>query len=413
VGVLIKAVSLTTALVAAAMVAATGAAATAAASSSGAPAAQTARNDAMRQLNQIDVPQAWKMTQGRGVTVAVLDTGTDASIPDLTGSVTLGPDYTVGADPKGYKPPLLHGTYIAALIAGHGSGKGNSLGVVGVAPQAHILAVRVILDDREPGVAIYNSSPRYTNSVAEGVNYAVKHGAQVINMSLGSAQPTRGLRAAVGNAIAHGVVVVASAGNSGTAKGGYAPYEYPASFTGVISVAAVNAAGIRAPFSEKNASVELSAPGVNVVSAGPGGQYMQGSGTSPAAAFVSGVAALIKSRYPHLSPALVEQALVSSTTHRPPAGYSPSTGFGEVDAAAALARAAKLSGSPIAGGVPAGQSLGPAHLGPIAVTHRNSAQILAFQAAASAAGVGFLICVALIVMWARRAMRGRRRVAES
>ena len=74
--------------------------------------------------------------------------------------MTTGPDYTLGADPPGYHPPHLHGTYIASLIAGHGSGPGRSGGVIGVAPDARILSVRVILDDQEPGLDVYNSKPR-------------------------------------------------------------------------------------------------------------------------------------------------------------------------------------------------------------------------------------------------------------
>jgi type VII secretion-associated serine protease mycosin len=377
------------------------------------PVAQEARTASMHQLAQVDVPAAWKLSTGRGVTVGVLDTGTDPNVPDLSGSVVTGPDYTLGADPARYKPPRLHGTYIAALIAAHGSGKGNSQGVLGVAPKARILAVRVILDDHEPGTAVFNSSPRYTNSVAQGINYAVSHGVGVINMSLGSVQPTRDLRAAVGNALRHGIVVVASAGNSGATGRGFTPYTYPASFTGVISVAAVTSAGARASFSDKNASVVLSAPGVNVVSAGPGTEYIQGSGTSPAAAFVSGVAALIKSRYPHLSPALIEQALVTTTSHRPPGGYSPDTGFGEVDAVAALAAAGRLAAAPVSGGVPSGEYLGPAHLSAINVTHKNSTRILAFTSVSGAAGLCFLIAVFLLFFWSRRAIRGRRSVTDS
>lgn len=411
-GVLIKLSLVTAALTAATTAAVTGAAA--APMNGSQSVSQEARSAAMHQLAQVNVPAAWKLTQGQGVTVAVLDTGTDATVPDLKGSVVNGPDFTAGADPRNYKPPRLHGTYIAALIAGHGSGHGNSQGMMGVAPRSHVLSVRVILDDHEPGTHVFNSSPRYTNSVAQGITYAVGHGAQVINMSLGSVTPTRALRAAVGNAVAHGVVVVASAGNSGGTGRGFTPYDYPASFTGVIAVAAVNPAGARASFSDKNASVVLSAPGVNVVSAGPGGEYIQGSGTSPAAAFVSGVVALIRAKYPKLTPALVEQALVSTTTHRPPGGYSPATGFGEVDAIAALKQAGTLAATASSGGIPSGEYLGPAHLSAISVAHRDSTRILAFESAAGATGLGFLIAVFLLVIWVRRAIRARRlRVAQS
>ena len=253
------------------------------------------------QLQAIEAPAAWRLSQGRGVTVAVLDTGVDATAADLAGSVTTGPDYTLGADPPGYRPPQLHGTFIASIIAGHGSGPGDDGGIIGVAPAARVLSVRVILDDQEPGLGVYNSNSRYADAINDGIRYATQHGAQVINMSLGTGGATRGMQAALGYAVSHGVLVVASAGNSGHPGPGYTPYSYPAAFTGVISVAAVDQAGQRAPFSDRNSSVELSAPGVSIIGAGPGGSYLQASGTSPASAFVAGVAALIRSAYPRLS----------------------------------------------------------------------------------------------------------------
>ena len=367
------------------------------------------RPDEMKTLNQIRAPAAWRSTKGGGVTVAVLDTGVDATAPDLAGSVTKGPDYTAGADPPGFQPPLLHGTYIASLIAGHGRGPGATLGVIGVAPRARVLSVRVILDDGEPGTAAYDEDPRYANAIAKGIYYAVRHGAAVINMSLGSQQPTAYLRAAVGYALTRGVVVVASAGNDGT-NGGFAPYIYPASFTGVIAVAAVSGSGARASFSEQNAAVIMSAPGVGVIGAGPGGQYFDAEGTSPAAALVSGVAALIKSRYPRLSPALVEQALITSAARRPAGGYSTGTGFGEVDAAGALAAASRLAeAAPQAGLAPAASFGSPP---PIQVVHRDEARIAGYTGAAAAGAVCAVAGVVLAAVLARRSRRAPRLAPE-
>jgi type VII secretion-associated serine protease mycosin len=358
-----------------------------------------------RQLQEVQAPAAWRISKGKGVTVAVLDTGVDGSVADLSGSVTTGPDYTTGANPPGYQPPHLHGTYIASLIGGHGSGPGRTEGVIGVAPAAKILSVRVIPDDQEPGFALYNASPRFSDAIGKGVRYAVDHHAQVINMSLGGPQPSRQTRSAVAYAIAHGVVVVAAAGNSGSAHGSFSPYSYPAAYTGVISVAAASGKGTRAFFSERNPSVLISAPGVRIVGAGPAGQYLEASGTSPASAFVAGVAALIRAAYPRLSPALVAQALIASTRHRPAANYSTSTGFGEVDAVAALRAAARLtSGKPSAGLVPSGH-FAPAP-GPVQVTHRDLARIGVYAAVAAAGVAGFL--AAMFFLWAR-VRRARRR----
>ena len=370
------------------------------------------RPDEMQALDQIEVPAAWQAAKGNGVTVAVLDTGVDSTAPDLAGDVSTGPDYTTGADPPGYQPPLDHGTYIASLIAGHGSGPGDTLGVMGVAPDAKILAVRVILDDGEPGLQAYNQDKRFADAISNGIYYAVRHGATIINMSLGSADPAGSLRAAIGYAVSRGVVVVASAGNDGTSSG-FAPYIYPASFTGVIAVAAVTSSGARAFFSEQNSSVLLSAPGVGVIGAGPGGEYLDAEGTSPSAALVSGVVALIRSRYPALSPALVAQALITSTAHRPSGGYSTGTGFGEVDAAAALRAAGRLAAAtPETGFATAKFFAAPGHassaIRPIQVVHRNTKLIAAYTAAAYGGAVCAIIATVLLIWTIRRSRRDRR-----
>jgi type VII secretion-associated serine protease mycosin len=358
------------------------------------------------QLKSIDAPAAWRVSQGRGVTVGVLDTGVDAAAADLSGSVSTGPDYTQGADPPGYQPPHLHGTFIASLIAGHGSGPGRAGGVIGVAPAARVLSVRVILDDSEPGVGPYNTNPRFADAIGRGIRYAASHGATVINLSLGSVQPTRAMQAALAYAVSRGVVVVASAGNSGAPGQAYTPYSYPASFTGVLSVAAVDESGARAPFSDRNSSVVLSAPGVEVIGAGPGGTYLQASGTSPAAAFVTGVAALIRSAYPRLSAAQVEQAMISSAARRPAAGYSLGTGFGEIDAAAALRAAGLLSRASPEAGLAAGRHFGGAAPGPIQVTHRDESRIATLGGIGAAGAAGFLASLAVLATLTIRRVRG-------
>jgi subtilisin family serine protease len=147
----------------------------------------------------------------------------------------------------------------------------------------------------------------------------------------------------------------------------------------------------------------LSAPGINIIGAGRGGSYLQASGTSPAAAFVSGVAALICSAYPRLGPVQVQRALISSTRHRPPGGYSPATGFGEVDAAAALRTARGLASARPATGMSARRHFGGAAPGPVVVVRRDTARIAVLAAAGVAAMLGFL--AAAIVL----AVRGRRR----
>ncbi len=397
-----------TAFAASAVIVALGAAGPAATPARGAAEStgQQARASDLAELASIGVPAAWRVTRGRGVTVGVLDTGVDQAVPDLSGSVTTGPDFTGAADPPGYRPPHSHGTFIASLIAGHGTGPGRASGVIGVAPAARILSVRVILDDDEPGFPIYNANDHYETAIASGIRYAVRHGVAVINMSLGSASAARPVRAAVGYAISRGVVVVASAGNNGAAPGRSSRYSYPASFTGVISVGAVGGDHQRAAFSDRNASVVICAPGVAVVGAAPGGGYLAVNGTSPASAFVAGVAALIRSRYPRLSPAQVRQALVSSARYRPAGGYRPGVGFGEVDAGAALKAAAGLAAQRPGPGLAPAAHFGSGPLpGPIQVVHRDRARIAGSERLAAAGAAGFLIALAALAVVLLRVAR--------
>ena len=218
--------------------------------------------------------------------------------------------------------------------------------MIGVAPKAKVLSVRVILEDEEPGFRKFNTAERYENVVARGIRYAVDHGADVINMSISKELATKEERAAIRYAISKGVVLVAAAGNEGAKKPGstgFAPYSYPAAFPGVVSVAAADGGLRRASFSNWNPSVLVAAPGVDILGAGPGDEYWVGRGTSQATALVSGIAALIKAKYPKMSPALVAQALAAGATRRPSGGYDTGTGFGIVNAPRALAAAAKIS----------------------------------------------------------------------
>jgi Subtilase family len=164
----------------------------------------------------------------------------------------------------------------------------------------------------------------------------------VISMSLGYGRPSLAVRQALQTAFDHGVVVVASSGNSGAAAAAHgrsAPYSFPADYPGVLGVAAVKMDGSPAGFSSDNLSVQIAAPGVKVPAQGTDGKYWLVSGTSPACALTAGVAALIKSKYPALSPSLVRQAITTTATNAPAGNYNAQVGFGTVDAPAALAAA--------------------------------------------------------------------------
>ncbi|WP_338071601.1 S8 family peptidase, partial [Actinomadura bangladeshensis] len=326
-------------------------------------------------LKTLGMDAAWKITKGRGVTVAVVDSGVDPNQADLRGKVTTGPNMIAEVD-RGTAPKRLHGTAMASLIAGHGHGAGGRSGVIGVAPRARILAVRVISEPEDAGYRRYRGSQEAKDSVARGIRYAADHGADVINLSLGNEGEgeAEDEREAVAYAIGKGIVVVAAAGNSGGKKrlldeDGFAPYSYPASFPGVIAVAAAEPDHERAPFSNRNYSVLVSAPGDAVVSAGPGSDYFIGGGTSQASAFVSGIAALIRAKYPKMAPALVSQALVQSTRYRPEDGYDPEVGFGEVHAARALSAAATIASTPAGPGEgkPERERFGAAEPGPVEI----------------------------------------------
>jgi subtilisin family serine protease len=305
------------------------------------------RDDQLWVLDALRAPEAWPVTEGQRVTVAVIDSGVNPEVSDLTGSVTSGPDLTGVGTPPSDPNWGMHGTWMASLIAGHGDGGGGS-GILGIAPRAHVLSIRVITDQQDPGYARYQreSQQRVQRELAGAITYAVKHHAKVISMSLGYGRPSLAVRHALQVAFNHNVVVVASSGNSGAsaaAHGRNAPYSFPADYPGVLGVAAVKSDGTPAGFSSDNLSVQIAAPGVKVPAQGSDDKYWLVSGTSPACALTAGVAALIKAKYPALSPALVRQAITTTAANAPVGGYDAQVGFGTVDAPAALSAAGRLA----------------------------------------------------------------------
>lgn len=376
-----------------------------------AAAADDVRGGQQAVIKTLRLTEAWRTSKGTGVLVAVLDSGVDPHHRDLAGSVRVGKDFTAGANPPGVSPSRLHGTYMASLIAGHGHGPQGKRGIIGVAPEADVLSVRVILEDEEPGFREFNSAERFENVVARGIRYAVDEGADVINMSISKELATREERAAIRYAISKGVVLVAAAGNDGDRKidGDFAPYSYPAAFPGVVSVGATDRRLRRATFSNWNSSVLVAAPGVDIMGAGPGDEYWVGRGTSQATALVSGVAALLKAKYPDMSPPLVARALADSANDRPPGGYDTGTGFGVVNAANALAQAARLAGhaETATGAEAQDPAMPPAggQAGPVKVIVRDERRVTVFTTIAAAAAVGALASLAVIFILVRRVRR--------
>ncbi|MEV0583855.1 S8 family serine peptidase [Nonomuraea sp. NPDC050310] len=303
------------------------------------------------QITALNLPEAWRVTRGGGALVAVLDTGVDGRHPDLRGAVVEGPDLT-GARRRPQARWGHHGTAMASLIAGRGHGKENRRGVLGVAPEAEVLSIRVTLENDDPlrelqrrcaGCAP-STAPVSDTALARGIRYAADSGADVISMSLGGGSGTwKGSPAeaeAVRYALAKGSVLVASSGNDGASTN---RRNYPAAYPGVIAVGAVDRDLRAAGFSNRQDYLSVVAPGTEIVGADGSASYVIGDGTSPAAAMVAGVAALIRARYPGLAPAQVRRALEYGTRRRPGSGHSRSLGHGLADAHRALKAAALLA----------------------------------------------------------------------
>ncbi|MEU1265085.1 type VII secretion-associated serine protease mycosin [Streptomyces cellulosae] len=362
--------------------------------------ATTAHADTIRDrqwaLDALHADQVWPTTRGAGITVAVLDTGVEADHPDLDGNVLEGKDLVGFGAREGDEAWARHGTAMAGIIAGHGHGPGNGDGVLGVAPEAKILPVRVILEDKDPARAKARSTRG--SALAEGIRWAADHGADVINLSLGddsaSAHPEEGEDEAIQYALRKGVVVVASAGNGGE-KGDR--ISYPAAYPGVIAATAVDRYGTRAPFSTRRWYATVSAPGVDVIIADPDHRYYEGWGTSAAAAFVSGAVALLKAAHPDLTPAQIKRLLEDTARNAPASGRDDSRGYGFIDPAAAIEAAGRVKPEGLRGAAYGDEYFGP---GPAADAPDDDT---ADWAAPLAGGGGGVLLVAAVVLW-----RGRR-----
>jgi len=317
-----------------------------------APAHADSWRDKEYWLAESGITKAWDVSKGAGVKVAVIDSGVDGRHPDLGGVLAGGADISGagkanGQESIGAKPE--HGTLVATMLAGRGHqapeatakpsasatgpGAGPAAGpdgVVGVAPEAQLLSVSTWLGSANPG------GKSDQDQIPEAVRWAVDNGARVINISLGSTSPEwpQSWDAAFLYAEQKDVVIVAAAGNR---VGGNVQVGAPATIPGVLTVAGLDRTGAASiDSSSQGISIGVAAPAEDLVGGLPGGGYADWAGTSGATPIVSGVAALIRSKWPEMSASQVINRIVTTAKDAGAPGKDPLYGFGVLNAEAAL-----------------------------------------------------------------------------
>ncbi len=275
-------------------------------------------------LRAIGAEGAWGITRGAGITVAVLDSGVDRTHPDLAGRLLPTRDL-VGDGNVG--DPFGHGTRIAGIIAGVMDGAG----IAGLASDVRVLPIRVLAADGE-------GDQRRT---ARGIREAVEAGAQVINLSLSSQTRSTAQAQAIEYALARGVTVVAAAGNRRTQG---SPTVFPAAYPGVIGVSSVAPTLRASKFASRGSFIDLAAPGQRILTTLPGGRWGNDDGTSLAAAYVAGAAALVRAANPTLDREEADRILTSTAIDLGAPGHDETYGHGLLHVGRAVRAAADLPG---------------------------------------------------------------------
>ncbi len=261
---------------------------------------------------KLNLTEAHRLARGNRVLVAVIDSEVDAEHPELAGAVTA--NFESSGDTE---RPHSHGTGMAGAIAAHRN-------LVGVAPEVGLLTVRAFGTHA-------NDVEGTTFNILKGLDWAAAQKARVVNMSFAGPSDPR-LRDALQKAYARGMVLIAAAGNAGPRS----PPLFPAAYPDVIAVTATNSDDGLFAGANRGKYIAVAAPGVEVLAPAPDGGYQFTTGTSVAAAEVSGVAALLLDRNPSLTPAEVRRILMSTAKDLGPKGRDPEFGAGLVDALAAV-----------------------------------------------------------------------------
>jgi minor extracellular protease Epr len=261
-------------------------------------------------IESIKSQRTWDFNYtGKGVKVAILDTGISPHEDlKIAGGISFV-SYT-----SSYFDDNGHGTHVAGIIAA----KNNSIGVVGVAPDASIYAVKVL-----------NASGNgYLSDIIKGIDWAITNKMDIINLSLGTPVTSKLLEESIKKAYNHGILVVAAAGNQGNSNGTGDTVAYPAKYDTVIAVSATDSFNRRGVFSATGESIDVAAPGVNILSTYPNNRYVRSDGTSMAAAFVTGNLALLKEIFQNATKEELRKELQKLVIDLGPPGRDVYYGYG-------------------------------------------------------------------------------------
>jgi thermitase len=272
-------------------------------------------------LQRIQAPAAWTLAMGQTVSIAVIDSGVDLSHPDLSSRIVRGRNFVSPGTPP--QDDFWHGTHVAGIAAAI---QNNHIGIAGTAVSVTVMPLK-ILDSSGEGTL---------EDLVSAIHFAARSGARIINMSLGTLTDDNRcpllLQQQVDFAHSQGVLLVAAAGN----QSGFSPF-FPAACRNVVAVTSSDSADYPSWFDNTGDWIDITAPGEDILSTIPGGNYDYGSGTSMSTPFVAGAAAMVWSRKPSMRPDDIERILEHAAYHFGSSDYSEIYGWGILNAAKSLA----------------------------------------------------------------------------